>query len=129
MPFIVEGVLLQLFECIDAIFGGSGTNCPETLEKTLKVARAAKARGLEVTMGGSVDATTRQIMREGHELATLLDAVETRKIVMPVRTFIEDGTFEDSIKAECELLEIRMRPLQTALDAMSKRHRSIQSRL
>jgi hypothetical protein len=114
---------------LTASFGGSGTNCPETLEKTLKVARAAKSRGLEVTMGGSVDATTRQIMREGHELATLLDAVETRKIVMPVRTFIEDGTFEDSIKAECELLEIRMRPLQTALDAMSKRHRSIQSRL
>jgi hypothetical protein len=112
-----------------ASFGGSGTNCPETLEKTLKVARAAKARGLEVTMGGSVDATTRQIMREGHELASLLDAVETRKIVMPIATFIQDGTFEDSIKAECELLEIRMRPLQSALDAMSKRHRSIQSRL
>jgi hypothetical protein len=114
---------------LTASFGGSGTNCPETLEKTLKVARAAKARGLEVTMGGSVDATTRQIMREGHELASLLDAVETRKIVMPIATFIQDGTFEDSIKAECELLEIRMRPLQSALDAMSKRHRSIQSRL
>lgn len=114
---------------LTASFGGSGTNCAETLEKTLKVARAAKARGLEVTMGGSVDATTRQIMREGHELATLLDAVETRKIVMPIATFIQDGTFEDSIKAECELLEIRMRPLQASLDAMTKRHRSIQSRL
>lgn len=114
---------------LTASFGGSGTNCPETLEKTLKVARAAKARGLEVTMGGSVDATTRKIMREGHELATLLDAVETRKIVMPIATFIQDGTFEDSIKAECELLEIRMRPMQASLSAMSKRHHSIQSRL
>jgi 4-hydroxy-2-oxoheptanedioate aldolase len=114
---------------LTASFGGSGTNCPETIEKTLKVARAAKARGLEVTMGGSVDATTRKIMREGHELATLLDAVETRKIVMPIATFIQDGTFEDSIKAECELLEIRMRPMQASLSAMSKRHHSIQSRL
>jgi 4-hydroxy-2-oxoheptanedioate aldolase len=114
---------------LTASFGGSCTNCPETLEKTLKVARAAKARGLEVTMGGSVDAMTRQIMREGHELATLLDAVETRKIVMRMGQFILDGTFEDSIKAECELLAIRMRPLQASLDAMSKRHSSIQSRL
>ena len=114
---------------LTASFGGSSTNCPETLEKTLKVARSAKARGLEVTMGGSVDAKTREIMREGHELASLLDAVETRKIVMRIDRFMEDGTFEDSIKAECELLEIRMRPLQVSLDAMSKRHSSIQSRL
>ncbi len=80
-------------------------------------------------MGGSVDATTRKIMREGHELATLLDAVETRKIVMRMDQFMLDGTFEDSIKAECELLEIRMRPMQTSLAAMSKRHSSIRSRL
>jgi hypothetical protein len=114
---------------LTASFGGSGTNCAETLAKTLKVARAAKARGLEVTMGGSVDARTREIMRQGHELASLLDAVETRKIVMPIATFIEDGTFEDSIRAECELLEIRMHPLRTSLDAMNKRLSSIQSRL
>jgi hypothetical protein len=43
--------------------------------------------------------------------------------------FMHEGTFEDSIKAECELLEIRMRPLHASLDAMSKRHSSIQSRL
>lgn len=114
---------------LTASFGGNSTNSPETLKMTLEVARAAKARGLEVTMGGSVDARTRQILREGHELATLLDAVETRKIVMPISTFVQDGTFEDSIQAECELLEIRMRPLQKELDAMSKRYRSIQSRL
>jgi hypothetical protein len=114
---------------LTASFGGSGTNCSETLDMTLKVARAAKARRLEVTRGGSVDADTREIMRDGHELAVLLDAVETRKIVMPISTFIEDGTFEDSIASECELLEIRMRPLQTSLEAMGKRHRSIQSRL
>jgi hypothetical protein len=114
---------------LTASFGGSSTNCPETLEKTLRVARAAKARGLEVTMGGSVDTKTREIMREGHELASLLDAVETRKIVMRMEQFMHEGTFEDSIKAECELLEIRMRPLHASLDAMSKRHSSIQSRL
>jgi hypothetical protein len=80
-------------------------------------------------MGGSVDTKTREIMREGHELASLLDAVETRKIVMRMEQFMHEGTFEDSIKAECELLEIRMRPLHASLDAMSKRHSSIQSRL
>jgi 4-hydroxy-2-oxoheptanedioate aldolase len=114
---------------LTASFGGSGTNSPETLEKTLKVAHAAKARGLEVTMGGSVDARTRELLREGHPLSAVIDAVETRKIVMPIATFIEEGTLEDSIAAECELLEIRMRPLKQALDAMSKRYQTIKSRV
>ena len=114
---------------LTASFGGSSTNSPETLEKTLIVARAAKARGLEVTMGGSVDARTRELLREGHSLGGVIDAVETRKIVMPIATFIEDGTLEDSIAAECELLQIRMGPLERALDAMSKRHQTIQSRV
>lgn len=114
---------------LTASFGGSSTNCAETLEKTLKVARSAKARGLEVTMGGSVDSKTREILRAGHELATLLDAVETRKIVMTLPMFMQDGTFEDSIRAECELLDIRMRPLEASLNAMRKRRASIQSRL
>jgi hypothetical protein len=114
---------------LTASFGGSSTNCPETLEKTLKVARAAKARGLEVTMGGSVDARTRDILREGHPLGELIDAVETRKIVMPMGTFLEDGTLEDSIAVECELLERRMGPLRTALNAMTDRHDKIRNRI
>lgn len=114
---------------LTASFGGTSTNSPETLEKTLKVARAAKARGLEVTVGGSVDARTRELLLQGHPLAEVIDAVETRKIVMPIATFIEDGTLEDSIAAECELLQIRMRPLEAALNAMTKRHQTIQSRI
>ena len=114
---------------LTASFGGSGTNSPETLKKTLKVARAAKARGLEVTMGGSVDARTRELLREGDPLGNIIDAVETRKVVIPIARFIEDGTFEDSIAAECELLEIRMRPLQAGINSMSDRLRAIQSRI
>jgi len=114
---------------LTASFGGSSTNCPETLDKTLRVARAAKARGLEVTMGGSVDARTRELLREGHPLAQVIDAVETRKIVMPISTFIEDGTLEDSITVECELLELRMRPLRASLKAMTDRYEKIRSRV
>jgi hypothetical protein len=114
---------------LTASFGGRSTNSPETLEMTLKVAHAAKARGLEVTMGGSVDARTRELLREGHPLGEVIDAVETRKIVMPIATFIEDGTFEDSITVECELLERRMRPLKTSLAAMSDRFEKIKSRI
>jgi hypothetical protein len=114
---------------LTASFGGTSTNSPETLEKTLKVARAAKARGLEVTMGGSVDARTREFLREGHPLGEVIDAVETRKIVMPIATFVEEGTLEDSIAAECELLQIRMRPLEATLNAMNERHQTIQSRV
>lgn len=114
---------------LTASFGGSSTNCPETLEMTLKVARAAKRRGLEVTMGGSVDTRTRELLREGHALVEVLDAVETRKIVMPIATFIEEGTLEDSITVECELLDLRMKPLRAALDAMSARYEKIRSRV
>jgi hypothetical protein len=114
---------------LTASFGGKSVNSPETLEKTLKVANAAKARGLEVTMGGGVDARTREVLREGHALSEVIDAVETRKIVMPIAMFIQAGTFEDSIAAECELLQIRMRPLEVQLMAMTNRLGSIQSRL
>jgi len=114
---------------LTASFGGSSTNCPETLEKTLKVARAAKARDLEVTMGGSVDSRTRELLREGHPLAEVIDAIETRKIVMPISTFIEDGTLEDSISVEYKLLEQRMRPLRASLKAMSDRYEKIRSRV
>ena len=114
---------------LTASFGGSSTNNPETLEKTLKVARAAKTRGLEVTMGGSVDVRTRELMREGHPLAEVIDAVETRKVVMPISTFVEDGTLEDSITVEAELLNLRMAPLQASLDSMADRFQKIRSRV
>ncbi|HEY1142778.1 MAG TPA: aldolase/citrate lyase family protein [Sphingomicrobium sp.] len=114
---------------LTASFGGSGTNCPETLEKTLRVATAARARGLEVTMGGSVDTRTRELMREGHPLSEVIDAVETRKVVMPIATFIEDGTLEDSITVESALLDIRMQPLRVSLDAMQDRFEKIRSRI
>jgi hypothetical protein len=68
-------------------------------------------------------------LREGHALGEVIDAVETRKIVMPIKMFVEDGTFENSIAAECELLQIRMRPLEVQLMAMTNRLGSIQSRL
>jgi 4-hydroxy-2-oxoheptanedioate aldolase len=114
---------------LTASFGGRSTNSPETLEKTLKVARAAKARGLEVTMGGSVDGATRALLRDGHPLATVIDAVETRKMVMPLASFLLSGTLEDGIEIELELLEMRMRPLKAALDAMTDRCEKIRSRV
>ena len=114
---------------LTASFGGTGTNSPETMAKTLTVARAAKARGLEVTMGGSIDNGTRDLLRGGHEIASLLDAVETRKMVMPVQTFVEEGTLEDAITIECELLEIRMRPLKATLDSLSSRAGKIRCRI
>jgi hypothetical protein len=114
---------------LTASFGGKGTNSPETLEKTLVVARAAKTRGLEVTMGGSVDAGTRAFLRDGHELRDLIDAVETRKVVMPMEDFLEDGTLEDSIKVECELLQLRIQPLKSALGGMTSRCETIKARI
>lgn len=114
---------------LTASFGGTSTNSLETLEKTLVVARAAKARGLEVTMGGSVDGGTRALLRDGHELGELLDAVETRKIVMPIDKFLLDGVLEDSIKIECELLQMRIGPAHEAVSAMRDRSDKIRSRI
>ncbi|MCA3580007.1 MAG: hypothetical protein IOD08_22305, partial [Bradyrhizobium sp.] len=48
---------------LTASFDGTGVDSPETIAHVKTVARAARARGLAVTMGGSVNAKTRAVLQ------------------------------------------------------------------
>ena len=73
---------------LTASFRGEGVESEQTIAMVKTVARAAKAKGLKVTMGGSVSKYTRELLQVDNELRELLDYIETRKAVMPVKTFL-----------------------------------------
>ncbi len=114
---------------LTASFGGAGVNCAETIEKVKIVARAGKARGLEVTMGGSVNAETRALLRADQELTELLSFIETRKAIMPSAGFVQDGALEAAIDAEVDLLMLRSAILNVRGGEASDRVGTLRKRL
>ncbi|RYY17497.1 MAG: hypothetical protein EON55_02015 [Alphaproteobacteria bacterium] len=114
---------------LTASFGGSGVDSEETMVMVRAVAHAAHARGLEVTMGGGVNARTRDLLRSDAELVDLIACVETRKVVIPVPTFMEDGVLERAIGIELELLDLHSGPAGRGLDKARARAEQIRSRL
>lgn len=114
---------------LTASFGGSGVDGDETMAMVRSVAKAARARGLEVTMGGGVNARTRDLLRGDAELASLLACVETRKVVIPVPAFLEDGVLERAIGIELDLLDLHSGPAGRGLDKAVARAGQIRSRL
>lgn len=114
---------------LTASYRGKGVDSAETIAMVKTVARAGKARGLEVTMGGGVNINTRALLREDEELASLIDCVETRKVIMPTRHFIEDGTLEAAISVELELLKLRTGALHQTLTKADSRISQIMERL
>jgi len=114
---------------LTASFKGSGVDSCETIEKVKIVARAAKKRGLEVTMGGGVNAKTRELLRTDKELAELLDTVETRKVIMPISSFVQDGVLEAAIQVELDLLDLHNAALEPKVRAAAERASQIRSRL
>lgn len=114
---------------LTASFKGKGVNSPETIEKVKTVARAAKKRGLEVTMGGGVNLDTLELLRADAELARLLDCIETRKAIMPVASFLAEGTLEAAIQVELTLLNLRSAALESALAKATARATQILARI
>lgn len=114
---------------LTASFKGSGVDSVETIEKVKIVCRAAKKRGLEVTMGGGVNTKTRELLRADQELAEFLDAVETRKVVMTIPNFLQDGVMEQAIQTELDLLDLHSTALAPKVSAASNRAEQIRSRL
>ena len=114
---------------LTASFRGSGVDSPATIEKVKTVARASRARGLGVTMGGSVNVNTRELLRRDAELVSLIEWVETRKVIMPVDFFIEDGTLEEAIKVELDLLTLRTGPLEKTVAKATGRVEQILARV
>jgi hypothetical protein len=93
---------------LTASFGGTGVNCPETISMVKTVARAAKARGLKTTMGGTINAETVKLLQEDGELRDLIASVETRKCVMPVQKFLEPDALMDAFAVETVLLDMQI---------------------
>lgn len=114
---------------LTASFGGAGVDSPETTAMVRSVATAARGRGLEVTMGGGINAGTRALLREDAGLRDLLDCVETRKAVIPTARFVEDGVLEAAIALELELLELRTGPAAAAAARADARIAQLRARV
>ncbi|MDG6079363.1 hypothetical protein E3U23_09175 [Erythrobacter litoralis] len=114
---------------LTASFGGEGVDKPETISMVKTVARAAKARGLVTTMGGSVGTGTRALLNEDDELRSLLTAVETRKCVIAVDTFLEPQALQDAFAVETELLRMQASYSGEIASAAESRIAQITSRL
>ena len=70
-------------------------------EKVIFIAKAAKVFGLSVTMGGTVNVKTLEVFKEHQSLKGLLDKVETRKVIIPVKNFIDNPkVLDEAIKFE-----------------------------
>ncbi len=114
---------------LTASYGGSGVDCNETIAMVKTVARAARARNLPTTMGGSVNAQTIALLRRDEELRNLVACVETRKCVMPVPRFLEDGALDAAFAIECALLDMQLAHHAAAAAAASDRAAQLRKRL
>ncbi|WP_067065724.1 aldolase/citrate lyase family protein [Roseateles chitosanitabidus] len=106
---------------LTASYKGDSVESDRTVGMVKTVARAAKAKGLKVTMGGSVSKHTRELLQTDAELRGLLDYVETRKAVMPVERFLEESALTHALKLEEVLLRRRARESERTLPAVNAR--------
>ena len=93
---------------LTASYNGSGVDSPETVAMVKAVGKAVGARGLKLTMGGSVNAGTIRLLQEDAELRELVTSVETRKCVMTVERFLEPGALDNAFAVECALLDMQI---------------------
>ena len=114
---------------LTASFGGSSVDGPETIAMFKTVARAAKARGLPTTMGGSINSGTIALLREDRELRDLTHSVETRKCVMTVDDFLTDGALEEAFAVETTLLDMQLAYHGRIVDAARARVDALRARL
>jgi hypothetical protein len=114
---------------LTASFGGAGVESPETIAMVKTVARAAAKRGLETTMGGSVNGRTRELLAQDAELRELVACVETRKCVMPVEAFLHEDALSDAFAVEVALLEMQDGYHGAISQAASARMSQIRERL
>nr|WP_294847247.1 aldolase/citrate lyase family protein [uncultured Sphingomonas sp.] len=114
---------------LTASYGGSGVESPRTIEMVKTVARAAKARGLKTTMGGSVGTATRELLLADEDLRTLISCVETRKCVMPMASFLKQDSLEKAFEVEADLLSMQSDYHSVITKAADARLTQIRSRL
>jgi hypothetical protein len=114
---------------LTASYGGGGVDCDETVAMVKTVARAAHKRGLHTTMGGSINVKTVELLRRDGELRELIACIETRKCVMPVDRFLQDGALEDAFAVERVLLDMQVASYGSIAASASNRVQQLQARL
>lgn len=114
---------------LTASFGGSGVDSAETIAMVKTVGRAARARGKPLTMGGSVNAGTRELLKSDAELRDLVASVETRKCVIPVEAFLDEQALANAFEIELALLEMQNAYHGEICKAAGDRAHQIRSRL
>ncbi|MEN2789882.1 aldolase/citrate lyase family protein [Sphingomonas oligophenolica] len=113
---------------LTASFGGSGVDADETVTMVKAVARAAAARGLPTTMGGSVNAGTISLLQSDDELRSLVAFVETRKCIMPVDQFLSAGALDAAFVIERALLDMQLAHHGSIAAAAEKRVEQLRAR-
>jgi 4-hydroxy-2-oxoheptanedioate aldolase len=113
---------------LTASYSGDGVESPKTIDMVKTVAKAARKRGLTVTMGGSISKNTWSLLKKDAELRDLLQMVETRKVVLPVQKFLDDSALGMALSLEEELLRARAKsaeralpPIKSRIEALAKR--------
>jgi citrate lyase beta subunit len=113
---------------LTASWNGQGVESAHTIQMVKSVARAARAAGLETTMGGSVSRTTRALLQDDSELRALLDFIETRKTVMEIEQFMDEETLSHAFSIEDALLERRAQKCEHILPAIQTRRLALTKR-
>lgn len=114
---------------LTASYKGTGVESEETIRMVKHVARLAKSKGLEVTMGGSINKNTVELVQKDRELLSLLNFIETRKAIMPIDQFVKPDALVEAMKLETFLLEKRIKEAELTLTAALDRRKSINSRI
>lgn len=114
---------------LNASYDGEGVDSDATIAMVKTVAKAAKARGLATTIGGSVGAGTRARLEADAELRSLIAAVETRKCVMSVDVFMEEGAIANAFAIETALLEMQVTYHGSIAETAKARVSQINSRI
>jgi hypothetical protein len=80
-------------------------------------------------MGGSISKRTVETLLSDPELYSLIDCIETRKVVMKVQEFIKPGALEAALAFELAILESKLNGNEIAVESAKKRRIALSSRL
>jgi hypothetical protein len=99
------------------------------MELVLDVGKRAKKHGLRLTVGGSVSSRTVSAFRANPEAASLVSAIETRKVILPRESLLDHPDalplalkFEEySIRSKKEINDLMIAPELARLEKLSGR--------
>jgi hypothetical protein len=113
---------------LTASFKGESVESVRTMNMVKIVARTSKAKGLRVTIGGSVSKRTLDLLQEDPELCEMIDYVETRKAVMSIDRFLDDAALSHAVKLEEMLLRRRVGISERILPSVNARLKTLTNR-